>query len=447
MAIDIHSFAKQYEQTEQHLRASAISARNKELILQYRDACLLRQVCGKVRLIRVMIVLGRCAGILGKDYDAITRPDVERIITTLMNEGLTPNTLATYKSILKRFVCYVSSPDAFPNCPAPPSVAWVRTHVRRADERRLQRTELLTTEDIQALLNIARSTRDRALIMTLWETGGRISEIGNLLIRDVVKHKYGFTLDLNGKTGRRSPLVVSSAPYLAQWLANHPFRENPNSPLWVHNQYNDHPVHLQYGTIRYLLRRYFTRAHINKRFNPHLFRHSRATALLSEGIMNESQAKSYFGWRPDSNMIGTYSHLIDQDSNNAILRENNLTPQREVSDKLKPRLCHVCDELNPPGTDFCTRCNAILSLKKAYEHQQVQDLHNDVTMTLFRILVEKGLIDDAAAAVHDAGLGSALKRLVEHQEETQRATPQRRPSTSTTPPTTTPAPPTTTTAT
>ena len=71
MGLDIHNFAQQYAQTEQHLRASGISDHNKALILRYRDVCLLRQVCGKVRLIRALIVLGRRATLLGKEFDPV----------------------------------------------------------------------------------------------------------------------------------------------------------------------------------------------------------------------------------------------------------------------------------------------------------------------------------------------------------------------------------------
>jgi hypothetical protein len=136
--------------------------------------------------------------------------------------------------------------------------------------------------------------------------------------------------------------------------------------------------------------------------------------MLAAGFMNESQAKNYFGWTPDSHMLATYSHLIDQDANNAILRENNLTPERAHQDILKPVLCTVCQELNNPGTDYCTRCGAVLNLKRAYEQQQLHAAKDDVVLHLVRILTQKGLLDDAATAVHDAGLGTTLKQLAEH---------------------------------
>ena len=60
--------------------------------------------------------------------------------------------------------------------------------------------------------------------LDLWETGGRISELGNLQLKHVTKQVHGYLLDLYGKTGHRNPLVISSAPHLTQWLALHPFR-------------------------------------------------------------------------------------------------------------------------------------------------------------------------------------------------------------------------------
>jgi len=416
MALDIHDFEHRYQQTQEYLgKRTDVSDHNKALILKYRDACVLHQVCGKVRLIRVLIILGRCAVILGKDFETVTREDVEHIVSTLMSQGLRPATMATYKSVLKRFLCYALLPNDFPKITTPPpQVAWMRTHVRRADQHRLARTELLTPQDIKGLFGICHNPRDTALIAVLWETGGRIGEVGNLQLKHVLRSQHGYSLDLSGKTGERNPLIISSAPALTQWLANHPFRDQPDAPLWVHYQYTDEPRHLKYASIRYLLIRYFARAKVAKPFHPHIFRHSRATYVLAAGLMNESQAKSYFGWTPDSKMLATYSHLIDQDANNAILRENNLTPARQQQDLLKPLLCHVCKELNVPEADYCTKCNAVLNLKRAYEHQQLHSLKDDVVLNLVQILVEKGLLDDAARAIHDAGLGNALKQLAAH---------------------------------
>ena len=73
--------------------------------------------------------------------------------------------------------------------------------------------------------------------------GARISEIGNLRISDVTKEEHGFHIDVEGKTGRRTPIAVVSAPYLTLWLNTHPFADHPSAPLWtqMNNRANNLP--------------------------------------------------------------------------------------------------------------------------------------------------------------------------------------------------------------
>jgi integrase len=419
MTLDIHRYEQKWTYAERQIRTSDISQRNKDLILTYRDACLVKGVCGRVRLLRVQGCLLLYARLLQKDFDQATRADVEQLVGRLVTAKppYTAETLGTYKSMIKSFITWVVQPDQFPTKTPPPIVSWITCHVRERDKKRLERKDLLTPDDIEKLLSVCPSTRDKALIAVLWETGARVAELGNLQVKHVTKRDHGYTLDLTGKTGQRSPLVISSAPYLATWLTNHPFRDQPDAPLWVHHVHNNQPTQLKYDAIRHVLDRYFRRAGITKPFHPHIFRHSRATYVLANGIMGEPAAKTYFGWRPNSEMLATYSHLIDQDANNAILRENNLTPQQLVQRDLQPIACRICNELNQANAEYCTRCGAVLDLKKAYEHQTMHGVKDDVVLNLVKILVDKGLLDEAAKQLHDAGLGDALRRLAEHHRD------------------------------
>ena len=405
-----------YAGAEAQVKSASISERNKDVILAYRDACLLQQTCSKVRLIRVMGVLLLAARTLNKEFEAATREDLERLIAAWMQRQppYSAETLGTYKSIIKRFYTWLADPRAFTNRSAPPSlVSWINTHVKAKEKKRLQRNELLTPEEIGRVITAATNARDKALLSILWETGGRIAEIGNRQVGDVVPADVGYTIDVRGKTGARTPLVVSSAPLLAQWLNSHPFKSDPAAPLWVHLDAAA-PKLLMYSAIRELIRDYFQQAGITKRVYPHLFRHSRATYCLATGLMTEAQAKAYFGWAPNTDQLATYAHLLASDANSAILRENNLLPKQETHDELRATACYRCAEMNASLNEYCSRCGAVLDLKKAYEHQQLHGVKEDLVTALFKVMVERGLVDDAARSVHDAGLGMTLKRLAQH---------------------------------
>jgi integrase len=418
VTLDIHNYDHMYAQAEAQVRQGAISDRNKQLIFSYRDTCLLQQTCGKVRLIRVMGVLVLYARILAKDFDQATREDLQALVTHLLTRqpAYSAETISTYKAILKRFYTWLGNPNEFSHrAPAPPLVAWITTHVRTKDKKKLQRGDLLIPDDIERAIAVSQNVRDKSLVANLWETGGRIAEVGNLQNHDVTKDEYGYTLDVNGKTGHRTILIVSSAPLLTQWLNMHPFRNDPEAPLWVHYQYADKPHPLRYSTIRSILSTLFRRAGITKRVYPHLFRHSRATYCLASGLMTEAQAKAYFGWTPNSDQLATYAHLLASDANAAILRENNLAPTKPLHDELRATKCYRCSELNASFAEYCTKCGAVLDLKKAYQHQQLHDMKDSVVMTMVKLMVEKGLKDEAARAIHDAGLGHVLRDIALHE--------------------------------
>jgi len=421
MEIDIHQFARGYDRAFANLDRQTISDRNKQFIRGYCQACLLRQVCGKVRLASAIITLTMFARLLGKDFDQLTRADLERVIGQLMQHqpAYSVLTISMHQKLLRRFLLYVSAPDQFPTIKTfPESIAWMSGHVRRRDRPTIQRSDLLTPAEIDLLLRTTNYARDRAFISALWEAGPRVSEIGNMHVKDAVPVTNGYTLNITGKTGTRTPLVITSAPHLSAWLSVHPDAGNPNAPLWP--QLRSRRA-MGYDAICRLLQRLFQKAGIKKPCHPHLFRHSRVTYVLANAIMNEQQAKTYFGWTPESDVIGsTYAHLTDSDANNAILRENNLAPHQQAQRDLQPVTCRICHQLNTPRAEYCQRCHAVLDLHRAYEHQQLHDLKEELFTQMFKVMVEKGLIDEAAGAIHNAALGKTLKRLALHLKGEQR---------------------------
>jgi site-specific recombinase XerD len=158
--------------------AAPISEHNKEPIIGYRDACLLHQVCGTVRLIRAFFVLRHTALLLAKDFDTANRKDIEGVLAQLQGRQLSAASIATYKAIIRRFYGWLCCPDEFPRIrQQPPLVGWMTVHLRKADERRLPRNDLLTDSDVAQLLTVCNNARDKAFVSMLWETGCRIAEL------------------------------------------------------------------------------------------------------------------------------------------------------------------------------------------------------------------------------------------------------------------------------
>src|SRR5206468_1172443 len=111
-----------FESVERQVTNSTLSARNKELLLAYRDACLIRNVCGRVRLIRTLSTLLRFGKLLDKDFDQATRADLERVVGGLVRRqpAYSAWTISTFKAILRTFMTFVVQQDEFPDCDVPP---------------------------------------------------------------------------------------------------------------------------------------------------------------------------------------------------------------------------------------------------------------------------------------------------------------------------------------
>src|SRR5436305_15347075 len=110
VTIDIHNYGLLYARAEAQIRGSELTPHTKDLISQFCGACLLRQTCSKVRLIRVMGVLLLAARQLGKDLDQVTREDLQALVTRWMTRQppYSVQTLSTYKAIIKRFYTWLN---------------------------------------------------------------------------------------------------------------------------------------------------------------------------------------------------------------------------------------------------------------------------------------------------------------------------------------------------
>ena len=262
--------------------------------------------------LRTLLGLSR---LLQKDWKEITKNDVEKLVYEIMQRhsdesGKETNYSYDHKKVLKIFVRWMKlGSREFIEVGDPSETIKVR--MKRVKDK-IIREDLLTEDDISRLLHVCgENSRDRALIDCHYEGGTRPGEILSILIKHVKFDKYGANLHVDGKTGPRTVRLVKSTPTLANWLSIHPFKDNPESPVWINLSKNHYGEQLAYPAASAMFRRRAKMAHLKKRVNLNMFRHSEATNAAK--FMTESQLRKRHGWTADSKMPGRYVHLVNAD--------------------------------------------------------------------------------------------------------------------------------------
>jgi len=245
-----------------------------------------------------------------------------------------------YRTTLKKFFKWLRGSEDYPE-----EVGWIR--VKTPKNNNIP-DELLTEQDVKKLIRVADNPRDKAFVAVLFESGCRIGELLTLRLKNV-QFEDGYTkIIVEGKRGRRMVPLIFSSPILADWINNHPSRNNLESPLWPKKTKIDEPMN--YALARKLLQNLGRKAKIGKRVNPHSFRHSRATLLsrkLPEAILNE-----IFGWVQGSRMPSVYIHLSGRDTVGPLLQVYGLKKavelereRRKEIEELKKMVVEMSKEL------------------------------------------------------------------------------------------------------
>ena len=266
-------------------------------------------------------------------------------------------------------------------------VEWINTTLKKKHKK--LPSDMLNVDDIMKMIEANTKPRDRAIIAAFWDSGGRVGEIGTWKIRDITSFAHGVKAQMTGKTGSRIVPLVLSAPYITQWLAVHPMKDDPNAPLWV--KQGPSPGHLMYGGMYRVLRESAKKAGIEKKFNPQTYRHSRATNLACD--LTESQMDEYLGWVQGSNMPQVYVHLSGRNIDDAILKAAGIdVGEEEKAERrsMKPVKCHRCRQIVGASCSFCPYCGLSMSVTSALVEEQAELKIDDMFVALVAKYPELG---------------------------------------------------------
>jgi integrase len=253
----------------------------------------------------------------------------------------------------------------------------------RSDRMTKTAQMMLTEEEIRAMIEACRNSRDRAIVSTLYEGGFRCEEIGRLTWAQIKFDEYGAIVNVDEKTGRpRYIRLVAAKPYLIQWQNDYPFTATPDALVFISFQ----RLPLQYAAVATQLKKISKRAGIQKKITPHLFRHSRITEMIRKGY-NESTVKKTMWGNINTTMFPTYLHLTDEDIDNDVLAMQGIT-KRDVhrSVAMDAHECRNCHTINAPTYRFCESCGQPLNDEV---QMSMERLKHDIEQTAeYRMMLE-----------------------------------------------------------
>ena len=389
----IYKNASDLEAAFRRLDAEPLATPDKELVKRFVNTWMAKGYT-KSRGVKLVYSMRKLACILAKPFEQATRDDLIGLVGRLETEKLAESTKYDLKVVLKTFYRWLKGGV---DEQIPVEVAWLKPRMRGRKHKLPE--DLLTEDEVLRMAVAATNSRDKALVLVLYESGCRIGELLSLRIKNVVFDDYGAVLRVTGKTGDRRVRIISSVPALTAWLENYEGSSNPEAFLWPPRSNNNHDTRFPavHASICKTLEVLAARASIKKRVHPHLFRHSRATALANK--LTEAQMKEHFGWTQASDMASVYVHLSGRDVDNALLKLQGFGKrQDEVEEKMKVVYCKRCHEGNSPSTKFCTRCGTPTNLEMLANSQSsrlLSELSDDpeVKALLAKKAIERGLVD------------------------------------------------------
>ena len=334
-------------------------------------------------------LLGWRKTVIDKSFPQLTYPELLKAIRDLNikknqnGEPFSQNTKHDYIREIKSFLIWMVEEGYNPNFKTE-KIKEIK--VPREDKNTRHPDDILKPEEIIKLLDASLNSRDRALMALQYELGTRIWELCNLTWNDIQFDKnpqLGAVIYIYGKKTDRVRYGVSTAglsySYLIAWRNDYPGEPYGDNPVFVKLK-SDKLEFLEYGNVRRIFLDAKERAKISKRVYSHLFRATRITHYVEQGL-SEGILKEAMWGNQSSNQLKNYISMSPDEEIKALRRHMGI----EVDELLKPRcvegsICPepMCKRINSPTASFCQFCGAPL-------HEESKNKINDRINDIFDV--------------------------------------------------------------
>ena len=249
--------------------------------------------------------LGEFAAGQEKSIQLLGRHDLENFVDSLMNEGLSPRSVARMVAAVRGFFRFVV-------------LAQHLTH-NPADDLQAPRAwpglpKFLGIEEVERLIKqpdvgTARGLRDRALIEVLYATGLRVSELIHLRASDLNLEEGYLSTTGKGNKQRIVPIGDQAVEWLTKYIRGaRPALLGKRSSPWLF-------VNARRGTslsrvgFWKILKGYGMKAGLPRTLSPHVLRHSFATHLLEHGA--DLRSIQMMLGHADLSTTQIYTHVLE----------------------------------------------------------------------------------------------------------------------------------------
>jgi integrase/recombinase XerD len=249
--------------------------------------------------------LGEFAAALEKPIQQLDRRNLEGFVDGLMNEGLSPRSVARMVAAVRGFYRFAVLAQHLGANPADD------LHAPRAWPALPKYLDIDEVERLIGQPDVAtpRGLRDRALIEVLYATGLRVSELIRLRSADL-NLDAGY-LSTTGKGNKQR--IVPIGEQAAKWVMKYIREGRPallgrrNSPwLFVNARRGTCLTRVGFWKI---LKAYGRQANVSRALSPHVLRHSFATHLLEHGA--DLRSIQMMLGHADLSTTQIYTHVLE----------------------------------------------------------------------------------------------------------------------------------------
>jgi len=368
---DIHEYSKRLEQAMTRVRNStAIAAHDKTLIERFSNA-LRAQSLSTGRVEKYVNHLKTVAEMLPelthaeRGLGGATKDDIEQLsIRIYESEKYRPHTKSDYVTVLKRFYQWLKAPPEQYNSwrkkhRYPPEVDDLNSSMKAS--QRFYPSDLLSEDEVNSMIQAAEWIMVKGAIALVDEIGPRPGEFLTMKVKDIMFQEDRVICRLahngGGKTGERLILIIKSVPLVTAWMNAHPFRDDPEAPMWIGFSSTNRYEQWSYRAFKKMLDELGKKAGMKKKVMPYLFRHSAATRDARLGF-TEAQLCMKYGWVLGSKMPRIYLHMANTDLYEKIAETYGGKPAKPPEPQTLT--CTRCKRANHLSQRLCGWCGSPL---------------------------------------------------------------------------------------